>query len=197
MAQAGPKLVMLFVSRCCVAIQTLWEHYHGFVSFLCKAAQKNPYIASLHYPDKMVTESNVHQDRRHWPDIRRSWRDWNGSIITFQIKGIWISFHNSLNLTPMWADCCWQPLSGFSRTAKKRCRTVPPNFEHLVRHPFCTFPDKFLPRSSQVSARGQVMRLFLLESLWCYSGYHIWEINMKLSKYHKIISTNKTHISYF
>ena len=65
MAQAGPKLVMLFVSRCCVAIQTLWEHSHGFVSFLCKVAQKNPCIASLNYPDKMVTESNVHQGRRH------------------------------------------------------------------------------------------------------------------------------------
>ena len=56
------------------------------------------------------------------------------------------------------------------------CITYQPSFSHLSW--------KFVPRSSQVRSPGQVKGPYLLKSLWCYSSYSFWEMNMKLSGYH-------------
>ena len=71
------------------------------------------------------------------------------------------------------------PFSGFSRIAKERRRWTPEFFCHLVWHPFLTFPEYSVPRSSQVRSTGQVKWPYLMRSLCCYSGYSFWKINMK------------------
>ena len=70
----------------------------------------------------------------------------------------------------------------------------PSFFPYLITHPFHAFPETFVPRSSQVRSPGQVKWSYLQESLWCYSSYSFWAINMKLSGYHKTISSYETYI---
>ena len=85
----------------------------------------------------------------------------------------------------------------FFEDSEKRRRTAPPFFGYLISHPFHTFPENVVHWSSQVRSPGQVKWPYFLKSLWCYCTYSFWAINMKLSGYHKAISSYKTYILFF
>ena len=75
----------------------------------------------------------------------------------------------------------------FSRIAKKkRRRATPPYLAYLFSHPFHTFSEKIVPRSSQVRSPGQANWPYLLKCLGCYSSYSFWAIDLKFSAYNGI-----------
>ena len=87
---------------------------------------------------------------------------WSFEFLTSHISAYYI-------INPRHDGGCWEhpPPSVFSRIAENRRCAEPPISAFLISHPFHTFSENYLHRSSQVRPPGQVMSPYLLKSLWC------------------------------
>ena len=69
---------------------------------------------------------------------------------------------------------------GFQRWRKTEARSAS-FWAYIFINYFRIMPENFVSRSSRVRSPGQVKWRYLQRSLWCYSSYSCWSINMKLS----------------
>ena len=115
------------------------------------------------------------------------------SFNRYQHKSMRHAFLRSLVLNPRPEARGGETPSGFSRIGKndyaqRRCSLH--TLSAIIYAPFL----KNLTPGHLRSGHQVRSRTLPPKSLWCYSGYSFWAINMKLSGYHKTISSYKTLI---